>query len=394
MNGLRKYMIIATLVLIGYMAMQYFKPKPTDWRQTYLKEDKIPYGTYILNQRIHDLFPNAKITVKRKAIYNTLKEDTAAEQSNYLIIASAVKVDKLDYQQMVKYMQKGNQIFIAANEIKGVLLDTLKASLANDIYFRSGKKYAINFVNPTLKRDVDYYFDRGLSEQYFSKLDTARTTVLGKKQEEAANFIRYSFGKGALYLLPNPQLFTNYSLLKEDGSEYASKALSYLPKTGHLIWDEYFTRPDVNSQSPLRVLFQYDQLRWAYYIALFSLLAFVLFEIKRRQRIIPIISRPKNTSVEFVETVGRVYYQQRNNRDIAEKKVSYWLEYIRNKYRLRTLTLDEEFKETLIGKTGANAETIESLLAEIKQLKAGQMVGDHDLIRLNKLIEQFYKQDQ
>lgn len=394
MNGLRKYMIIATLVLVGYMAMQYFKPKPTDWRPTYLKEDKIPYGTYILNQRIHDLFPNAKVAVKRKAIYNTLKEDTISEQSNYLIIASAVTIDKLDYQQMVKYMQKGNQIFIAANEIKGVLLDTLKTSLANDIYFRSGKKYAVNFVSPTLKRDVDYYFDRGLSEQYFSKLDTTRTTVLGKKQGETANFIRYSFGKGALYILPNPQLFTNYSLLKEDGSEYASKALSYLPKTGHLIWDEYFTRPDLNSQSPLRVLFQYDQLRWAYYIALFSLLAFVLFEIKRRQRIIPIISRPKNTSVEFVETVGRVYYQQRNNRDIAEKKVSYWLEYIRNKYRLRTLTLDEEFKEALISKTGANAETIESLLAEIKQLKAGQMVSDHDLIRLNKLIELFYKQDQ
>jgi hypothetical protein len=136
------------------------------------------------------------------------------------------------------------------------------------------------------------------------------------------------------------------------------------------------------------------ELRWAYYIALFSLVAFILFEIKRRQRIIPVIERLKNTSVEFAEVVGRVYYQQRNNRDIAEKKVSYLLEYIRTKYRLKTLDLDQEFNASLIKISSVSADIIDELLEEITYLKAGQMVKDQQLIRLNKLIEQFYKQDQ
>jgi len=392
-KGLRRYLIIGSILIVGYLVVQYFKPKPTNWAPTYLSEDKIPFGTYILRQRINDILPNTTIKTVQSAVYNNLKERPNG-QSNYFIIASNLKVDKLDYREMVKYMQSGNNIFIAAFQIQGILLDTLKLQITSDFNFQNKRKYPINFVNPSLKRELDYYFDKGISGQYFLKADTTRAIVLGKKQDEYANFIQYKFGKGSLFILPNPQLLTNYSLLKEDGLDYAAKALSYLPKAETLIWDEHFTRPDQQDNSVLRVLFKYDELRWAYYIALFSLVAFILFEIKRRQRIIPVVERLKNTSVEFAEVVGRVYYQQRNNRDIAEKKVNYLLEYIRTKYRLKTLDLDQEFKIALINISSVSADIIDELLEEITYLKAGQMVKDQQLIRLNKLIEQFYKQDQ
>lgn len=393
MNGLRKYLIIGAVLLVGYLMAQYFSPKPTDWKPTYLAEDKIPFGTYILRQRLSDLFPTTKVKTVQTDIYNTLQEKPVG-QSNYLLIAANLKVDTLDYSEMVKYMQSGNNIFIAANQIQGVLLDTLKLKVKANFSFTGKRKFPVNFVNPTLKREFDYYFDKGTSAQYFSDLDTTRAIVLGQVQQYNANFVQYKFGKGSLYLMANPQLLTNYSLLKADGMDYAAKVLSYLPKADHLIWDEYFTKKGENNSSVLRVFFEYDQLRWAYYIALFSLVVFVLFEIKRRQRIIPVIERPKNTSVEFVEVVGRVYYQQRNNRDIAEKKVVYLLAYIRNKYRLKTSDLDAEFIAALTSISSADAGIIQELLQEIIYLKAGHVVKDNQLIRLNKLIEQFYKQDQ
>ena len=89
-----------------------------------------------------------------------------------------------------------------------------------------------------------------------------------------------------------------------------------------------------------------------------------------------------------------MYYQQRNNRDIAEKKVIYLFEYIRTKYRLKTTELDQEFKDTLIKVSGATAEVITDLFTEIIYLRAGHLVSDKQLISLNKIIEQFYKQDQ
>lgn len=291
-------------------------------------------------------------------------------------------------------MQAGNHIFIAAYQIKGVLADTLQLNFTSDFNFQNKRKYPINFVNPTLKREWDYYFDKGISEQYFASFDTLRAVVLGKKEQTKANFIKYNYGKGALFILPNPQLLTNYSLLREDGADYAAKALSYLPKAETFLWDEQFTKRDTTADSALRVLFKYDQLRWAYYIALLSLIVFVLYEIKRRQRIIPVMERPKNSSVEFVNVVGRVYYQQRNNQDIANKKVTYFLAYIRNKYKLKTITLDQEFREALVLKSGADAMVIDEILIAINHINSGKAVSDEQLINLNKLIEQFYKQDQ
>lgn len=393
MSGLKKYIIIGSLLIIGYLVAQYFKPKPTDWTPTYLSDDKIPFGSYILRHQLTDIFPNTKVKTIQSSVYSSLKEIPPGK-SNYFIISSNIKIDELDYQEMVKYMRNGNHIFLAAYQVQGVLLDKLKLNIVSDLNFQNKRKYPINFVNPSLKREYDYYFDKGISEQYFFNVDTARAIVLGKKENKMANFVQYKFGKGSLFMLPNPQLLTNYSLLKDDGADYAAKALSYLPNTENLIWNEHFTRTSSANNSILRVLFKYDQLRWAYYIALFSLIAFVLFEIKRRQRIIPVIDRLKNTSVEFVQVVGSVYYQQRNNRDIAEKKVVYLLEYIRSKYRLKTINLNEEFKAALVKISSATEETIEELLGAIALLKEGQMVRDDQLIRLNKIIEKFYKQDQ
>lgn len=393
MSGLKKYIIIGSVLITAYLLAQYFKPTPTNWTPTYLAEDKIPFGTYILRQRITDVLPGTTVKTVKGAVYNNLTERPAGK-SNYFIIGSMVNVDKLDYQQMVKYMEAGNHILIAAYQIRGVLADTLKLEVTSDFSFQNKRKYPINFVNPSLRRELDYYFDKGISGQYFSEIDTAKTIVLGQKQNNNANFIQYKYGKGSLMILPNPQLLTNYSLLREDGADYAAKVFSYLPKADTLLWDESFTRKNGNDGSILRVLFKYEQLRWAYYIALFSLIVFVLYEIKRRQRIIPVIERPKNSSVEFVNVVGRVYYQQRNNRDIAEKKITYLLEYIRNKYRLKTIDLNQEFREALINKSGATADVIDDILDQIKFIKAGQMVRDDQLIRLNKNIEEFYRQDQ
>jgi hypothetical protein len=345
MNGLKRYLIIGSVLILGYLVAQYFKPKPTDWSPTYLMEDKIPFGTYILHHHINDILPRTKIKAVQSDIYNTLKTKPPG-RSNYFILAWGLKVDELDYQQMMSYMQAGNTIFIASYQFEGILLKKLKLSISSDFNIRNtDKKNQINFVNPLLKRGQNYVFDKGIGEQFFSKVDSSRVVILGKTQNEQANFVVYKFGKGSLYILPNPQLLTNYSLLKDDGLDYVSKALSYLPKADYLIWDEHFTRPDAQSQSELRVLFKYSQLKWAYYIALLSLLGFVFFEIKRRQRVIPVINRLKNTSVEFAEVVGRVYYQQRDNRDIAEKKIIYLLTYIRTKYRLKTVELNQDLSK-------------------------------------------------
>jgi hypothetical protein len=92
--------------------------------------------------------------------------------------------------------------------------------------------------------------------------------------------------------------------------------------------------------------------------------------------------------------VGSVYYEQRDNTDISQKKINYFLEFIRSNYRLKTQELDEEFSADLIHKTGLPNDVIHSLVQLIKGVSASKKVTDQQLISLNKSIEHFYKQVQ
>lgn len=391
MKGLKLYLALSAVIMIVYVVAQYYKPKPTDWTATYLKEDKIPFGLYILYQEIGSLFPEAVVRTARAPVYNTLK-DVDYQNSNYLLIAGSLQLDKLDYRELDKYLRKGNDVFIATFDLGKVLQNRLK--LKTDLVYgiTEAKSTAINFVNPLLKNPKPYRFDKGLGDQYFSSFDSTKVTILGKNAKGQANFIKYAYGKGNLYILPNPQLLTNYNLIKADGADYAAKALSYLNPRPILIWDEQYSRGNTDDASLLRVIFKHDKLRWAYYIALISLLVFVFFEVKRRQRIIPIITPLKNTSVDFVKVVGSVYFEQRNNTDISHKKINYFLEFIRSNYKLKTQELDQEFVNALSQKTGIQIEVIQSLIQLINNVMGAKKVSDQQLIALNKNIEQFHKQ--
>lgn len=125
MKGLKLYLALSAVIMIVYVVAQYYKPKPTDWTATYLKEDKIPFGLYILYQEIGSLFPEAVVRTARAPVYNTLK-DVDYQNSNYLLIAGSLQLDKLDYRELDKYLRKGNDVFIATFDLGKVLQNRLK----------------------------------------------------------------------------------------------------------------------------------------------------------------------------------------------------------------------------------------------------------------------------
>lgn len=393
MKGLRRYLIIGSILTVAYLIAQYYKPIPTDWSSSFIKEDKIPFGTYILHQQISDIMPDAALKFSNKRIYNTLK-DNPYRNASYLMIASEIKMDKLDLRELLKFVSSGNQVFIASFKLDNILSDTLKLKSSSAFNYSNEKGEGINFTNPELKSAQVYRFKKGLGDQYYSAFDSLKATVLGKTSSGKANFLKYPFGKGALYISPNPQLMSNYSLLSAQGADYAAKALSYLPKSEVLIWDEFNTKGILADASVLRVIFRDQHLSWAYYLALAGLLIFVFFEVKRRQRIIPIIAPLTNSSVEFVNVVGKVYYQRRDNHDIACKKASYFLEHVRSTYHLKTIELNVEFAEKLSTRSGVNLAIVSELINVIGQIEHTKKVDDQMLINFNKLTEQFYKQAQ
>lgn len=387
MKGYKIYFGIGIILILIYLVAQFNKPTPTDWSPTYVKKDKIPYGTYIFYNRIKDIFPKASVKTSGLPIYNTIKGSNY-RNSTYIIIAPEIKIELADLAQLKKYMSAGNDVFIASYNLGEKAEKALKLKISSS-FSQSGS--SLNFTNPNLKTVVNYGFEKGIGDQYFSRVDTSSAVVLGVDAKNRPNYVKYNFGKGSLYLIAGPGFYSNFNLLDKYGAEYAGKTLSYIQGATTVIYDEYFTVPKTGEQGLMRVFFKHPELKNAYYLCIFSLLLFVFYEIKRRQRVIPIADAYTNTSVEFANVVGSVYYHQRNNLDIAQKKISFLMEHLRSRYYLKTNEIQTDFAETLRLKTGINETLAKTLTRYFMQVPTLDHFSDTELIGLNSIIEEFYK---
>ncbi|HUR12100.1 MAG TPA: hypothetical protein VM012_12050, partial [Flavitalea sp.] len=123
-----------------------------------------------------------------------------------------------------------------------------------------------------------------------------------------------------------------------------------------------------------------------------ALLVFVyLFESKRKQRIIPVIAPLRNTSLEFVKTIGRLYYQRRDNRNLAIKLKAHFLDQVRMKYNLQTNLLNDDFVKRLAYKSGYPEQAVHQVVDAFKLAEKKQTINEEELMELNDLLENFNK---
>jgi hypothetical protein len=392
MKSLRLFLIIGGVLIVVYIVAQLNRPKAINWTESYSSTEKAPFGTYILYNRLKDLFHNSQISTLREPIYNVIADDSI-KGASYIIVCNRIDLSKADYHQLTKYIKEGNDVFIAAGYF-GMMFDTTLKIRTSDNFTMGNPATPVHFVSPYLDSAKKFNVDKGAGNSFFSRFDTVHAVVLGETTNHKANFIKYNFGKGALYLACDPKLFSNYSLLKLQGAEYAATALSFIKSTDRVIWDEYYSQGYGGDESLMRVFLKSPGLQWAYYISLFSLLIFVLFEIKRRQRIIPVIEPLRNSTLDFVNVVGQVYYEKRNNANIAHKKILYLLAELRDEYQIRTNKLDDEFIEKLTTKLGLEGSFAHELVNYFRFIGVQDHISDRELIELNKLIEQLYIQSR
>ena len=258
--------------------------------------------------------------------------------------------------------------------------------------------------------DESYQNNEDYSQENYAEDESSYTNEITENKEndniasknELLNFIRIKHGKGYFYFHRNPVLFTNYYLIQEDGKKYVERALSYLPE-GDILWDErshFYKRsnnPDIGgggkrniSPSPLSYILSQESLAWAYYTLLVSALLFIIFRGKRMQRIIPILRKEENTSLEFTKTVGQLYYLQKDHKRLSQLKIRLFFDYIRTHYYMNTQHIDEDFRKKLSERSGINRELIDLLLSDIQKVNGQHEVSEWLLRKIHTQIQEFY----
>ncbi|CAM1341220.1 DUF4350 domain-containing protein [Tenacibaculum aestuarii] len=403
---LKIYIGLLVFILLGIIYIESVKPKEINWYPSYAAKHKIPYGTYVLHKEMPSLFPKKKVKDIHQNPYTFLKDST--NKGTYFFVDNALNFGEDEFSELLKFVKRGNNVFIATN---GVHIDTLQTE-TSILTTSAFEEKAYQKMSNSIFGGTEYHFDRDFSKFYFSEVDTLNTTILGElvvRNENDSiiskkpNYIKVKHGKGNFYLHTFPQAFTNYNMLLNNNYEYVANVLSYIStpqKKGAnastinggenaVLWDAYYKTGKSSITSPMHYILSTPPLKWAYYISLIGVLFFIIFKGKRNQRLIPVITPLKNQTLAFTRTIANMYYEKSDHKNIADHKINYFLEYIRVKYRLSTLKIDESFYKNVASRSGNSEEKIKDLFQKIKQIQSKSNITEEDLIALNKAIEDF-----
>jgi hypothetical protein len=409
--------IIFLIVVLGLGVGIYLwysnieKPKHS-WYETYKNDKKEPYDTYVISEMLEKYFPAKKFNVIRRPLHESLPRNTG---NNYIFIGSGMFLDSLSELKLLDYVDRGNNVFLSIPSIPYIIEDTLNLSICEYYYptnnysdsvahlnfyqedFKSTPAYELSYrnLNDTFNYSWSYIIDTCINR-------AAQPLFYAYINDTLANYMRVSFGKGYFYIHTTPLAFTNVQLLNKRSLEYAEKVFSFLPE-GDIYWDEFSKIPiehkneDNNEggelkweKSPLYFILSQPALKTAWYLILALVLLFILFRAKRRQRPIPVLIPNTNTSLEFAETIGRIYYLQNDHKKLASQKMKLFLEGIRNRYNIATNTIDDAFMLKLAQKSQVPQKELERLFQNYKVIENQKSINEESLIIFNQSIDNFY----
>lgn len=383
------YVVLLALVIGLIIFIDSSRPKPIDWRPTYGFEDKNPLGLYVLNKEAPTLF---KGDVKKMSVtpyeffegqYDYEKKEYKAK-GTFLNISQESTLDPESVKELIYFAEHGNTVLLSMNRFPQQLLDTLQVGTDSEFIKADSVKI---YVGKPGKSKSEYYFNEGMGFTYFDSIKNPYAKVLGYHNAQGQprpNLIKIPMGDGSFLLHTQPVAFSNFHLLKGNHYKYAEEVASFV-KDGNIYW--FTIREKGISTSPLRYILAQPALKWALYFGLIGIVIFMFFNAKRKQRIIPIIPPVRNTTVDFIKTIGNLYYQEGNHHTIIDKKIIYFLEKIRNEYMIDTYSLDDDFVEKLHLKTGKPVDEIRNLVRIIKVHRHKFESTEADAIELNKAIE-------
>ncbi len=417
------------LLLLAASCTQKPGKEKTDWSVSLDHERREPYGSALAYATLPQYFPEAR----REPLTKWFRYTGVDEQMHGGVDSAALLVMLgLDYYvtaeewlKVLKFAYYGNEVFLLASRLdnqvlRSLGLEKIKGGLedyplraAND---GSGARNALRLLPDTTVsygytgRSIASYFRFGTrapvdsiqveedgspeslafeSRTIYASIDTP-AQILGLAKD-GPDFIRYRVGSGHITLHAAPLVLSNYFLLQPGNRPYLDGVWQAFPANISVVyWNEFFKR--TTQESKLSVLLKYPAMRWALLIASLTLLLYVLFGMKRMQRVVPVLPPVENDSVSFVETVGRLYFNKGNHANLAEKMAQHFLDWVRTHYYLDTSQINEAFNRQLAAKSGKPETEVAALMNRIHDLRLGSAdVTPEYLHELYRSIQSFYR---
>lgn len=401
---LRYSLIVILLSTVVSCSRQNDAGKLPDMSRNYSKRSKKPFGTFTAFQMLKEKYNAADIETITKNFDDNSINLFNNVKSLYIIISKMVLLNEKDKNAMLQYVSNGNQLFISAEYIDETLFDELGievqySSMSSLFQNKPATAGPMRFSTVALS-DSSLFHKKQYGFFYyplvagFVNTDSIGASIIGINDNDDPNYISIVHGKGRFFFHLHPQTFSNYFLLSRNNKEYFEKVFSYTADERYAVyWDDYYRTGQRSGDgfSIFAVFMKYPMLKWALLLAMALMLLYIAFASKRKQRPVPVKPPNSNASVSFVETIGRLYLQKKDNYNIAQKMITYFMEHIRSKYYLNTSHLNAEFFSSLSRKSGVEETEVKEFFELIGHLQESSELTDLQLLVLNNRMQIFFK---
>ncbi|MBI3136575.1 MAG: hypothetical protein HYZ14_18010 [Bacteroidetes bacterium] len=426
MNKYAKILLLTAVAVLFIVLIYFFGGSRKEqayvsdnWEMTYDPSDKGPYGTYMLKELLDTagLFGNF-LEINKKL--EEVLEDKPGVNDIYFFAGDENFLESESVEFLYNFILKGNTVFMSCHTFPAEFMDylvldpdsTLRTEPVTDSvqYFRfthsalSSKRYTSAFINNNKRTETEWEY---FNQTNFDLYDDDTIFALGSNTKGAWNFVKIKYGEGSIFLHSTPYLFTNISLMKRDGFEYAEKVLAHIPP-GRIQWDRYNltnhfwedmqgdgggdgSGGSEKRQSILQFILDHPPLVWSMILLLVGAILYGVFKGKRMQKIIPAAESKENTSLGYINTLSSLYLQENKHAKLIRLKERTFLNFIAEHYYIITKEVDDKFISKVAIKSQIEKEKIKEIFDIFRKLEKVQDVTDDELILLHQKIEYFYK---
>lgn len=430
MKSSRNFLFIMLVLFVLFCLLQVNLPKKFVWSPTFSHVDKQPFGCFVFDSVLTQSLPNGYHVTKKT--FFQLDQEHAKEKISVLMVVDQQNLKQLDVKYLCNIARRGGKVMVVASSsfddgrnadtvvvdelertfnvriedgtyfsLRGILAglkahdndmyDTIYWNNRETMYAAQSYRMFYNMVGGTLFVDsvpkvkrLAYTlstagYDYKLDSLYVGDF-TGFDTIVDEKErieridtfaiKKVPTAVSVPYGKGEVIFVSSPLLFTNYGMLEGNTSVYIFRLMSYLADLP-VYRTEAYVKTDamlVAEQSPFREFIKRPPLRWALYLALLGVVLFMIFTARRRQRVIPIISKPANRSLEFIQLIGTLYYQRKDHVDLVRKKFKLFAEELRKTAGVDISDVNTDDREYLLlaEKTGMNSDRLKKVIRQIR----------------------------
>lgn len=388
--------VIAAILIVLYVVLEARRDKNFDWAPGYSQSSKEPLGCSVLYDLLPELFPSGELIKTNRDFYSFIgsNNDTSC---NLIVITDVFDLDRSAGNRLVDWISLGNNAFISAGSFSESFCEVggFKESVpAYGMYLNSKPDTSSGTLYYYTDEPEPYYIPGPWTTAALTADSAIMCDTLMMAQDNYSTpvpvFLQLRIGGGSLYVHGAPHLFSNYVMHNNTALNLAEKTLLSLPDAT-TYWDEYY-KPANRKQTGdgMNIIFERASLKAAWQLLILLMLLYIIFAGKRQQRAIPVIEPPVNTSVEYIRTLGRLYFEKRNNRDILNKRLHFLLMTIRLKFSIDLKPDDPQFVRRLMMATGAAENEIKKIAWCFNAVR-NEEPDSAMTLKISREIDLFYK---